>query len=586
MTRHPAARLLAAGLAALLVMPSPLAQAADDDPVLAVWEAFESTYSCQRCHHEPEPIANHSFADRPPRDAGDLSRQDEMYRWVRDDKHAIARIRIEPLRADQVQAEQQRILQQFSFADPDHVRHWVGPSNQLSRRICDALGYDVDSPDGYRQFAADCLTCHGGHDPNGAQQPGFDKPAELTGAQPGISCLACHQQDAAAAQQDDRWLLEHASLNDPSRDQWRLLSPQEKAARGMRDLVTISKQAELCIDCHVGNIAKGMFVTHGMYAAGHPPLPNFEMETFCRQMPQHWRSEAEQLQAFSEAEYPGTEEYFAVNYPGLVEAMRPRSVTLDAVAWNTRRAIVGAAAVRRRNAEMIVWAAESQSHWGDYAMYDCGACHHELQRPSLRQRRQRSGAPGRPRLHEWPDVLLAAVGSGAAAAKRQQQLDAAVAAKPFGDPLPCRDAAAGLLEELDKAVQRVEDGFVFTAPVSWQVIQRLSGLSQPQLLDYATARQVIWIVEAAASDLLRLAPESRQLAAVRTELELWKTNGVQPGGVIAAGGVGIATGLPSGREMFIFRENLHEELRRRAVYQPDALAESLQRLQDALAPQP
>ena len=49
------------------------------------------------------------------------------------------------------------------------------------------------------------------------------------------------------------------------------------------------RRTELCLSCHVGDIACGKFVTHDMFAAGDPPLPAFEIETFLEQMPPHWR---------------------------------------------------------------------------------------------------------------------------------------------------------------------------------------------------------------------------------------------------------------------------------------------------------
>src|SRR5438034_7388462 len=43
------------------------------------------------------------------------------------------------------------------------------------------------------------------------------------------------------------------------------------------------------MECHAGNAEKGKVVTHAMFAAGHPPLPNFEVGYFSRNLPQHWR---------------------------------------------------------------------------------------------------------------------------------------------------------------------------------------------------------------------------------------------------------------------------------------------------------
>jgi len=562
------------------------AQLVDDDPVAIAWERFPATFACQDCHAKADPIANFSFADAGQRKRGDFSRQNEMYRWVRDDKHAIARVRVEPLRKTEVQSEQKKIADTFQFSDPSGPQKWVGQSNELSRRICDALGFDVDRPEGYQQFAESCLTCHGGYDPSKGLQPEFARINDFKDSQPGISCLACHQESGGNADEMNAWILVHASLTDQKKP-WRLLPPEAKSARGMRDLTTTSKQADLCIDCHVGNISKGMFLNHAMYAAGHPPLPNFELETFCQSMPRHWRSESEQLQAFEEANYPGKEAYFAVNFPDFTAQLATSGGALDEVTWDSRRSLVGAIAVRRRIADMLVSAANSDSLWGDYSFYDCGACHHELRRPSLRQERGFPGAPGRPRLHEWPDILLETVVPTSSPAKAQKKLLELVSAVPFGDKLACGKAAGELLSAMNEPVKRIESEFGTKRQHAWTLIERLSRVEADAIVDYATGRQVMWSILVAVDELSRaknLTPEDlERLRDINTETSTWKVPNTDQGRLVSTTSVGIATELPAGRGMFIFRENLYEELERRANYEPNALYESLRRIHKTFA---
>src|SRR5213076_1317723 len=47
-------------------------------------------------------------------------------------------------------------------------------------------------------------------------------------------------------------------------------------------------RGQFCATCHVGSAADGRVVTHEMYAAGHPPLPPFELGTFMECQPKHW----------------------------------------------------------------------------------------------------------------------------------------------------------------------------------------------------------------------------------------------------------------------------------------------------------
>ncbi|HBJ34359.1 MAG TPA: hypothetical protein DDZ51_06265 [Planctomycetaceae bacterium] len=567
------------------------AQVIDDDPVSEAWRGFPETFACQSCHANAEPIAITSFADPRQRLRGDVSQQNEMFRWVRDDKHAIARLRVEPLRPVEVQAERQKVADTFRFTDPSGPDKWVGQSNVLSRRICDALGFDVDRPDGYQKFAESCLTCHGGYDPSAGPQPAFAKSADLKELQPGISCLACHQETGGVSGgiAKDAWVLTHASLTDQKKG-WRLLPPEAKSAQGMRDLTTTSKQVDLCIDCHVGNVSKGMFVNHAMYAAGHPPLPNFEMETFCRSMPRHWRTESEQLQAFEEANYPGKEAYFAVNFPEFTTRLTASGSSLSDVPWDTRRSLVGAVAVRRRIAEMLVQAASSDNLWGDYSFYDCGACHHELRRPSLRQLRGFPGAPGRPRLHEWPDIILETVAPSSTPAAAQKKLLQLVSAVPFGDKLACGKAADELFSSMNEPVKRIESEFGTRRQHAWTLIERLSRVGQAELLDYATGRQVMWSILVAVDELSRAkdlpAEDAPKLQAITAVTDAWRVPSTNQGRLVSTTSVGIATELPAGRGMFIFRENLYEELERRANYEPTALYESLQRIHRAFIPSP
>jgi hypothetical protein len=570
-----------------------------NDPVLAAWAAFPDTFSCSQCHYESTPVPNHRFDDPTELRRGDFSRQNEMHRWVREDKHSIARIRIEPLRPERIAAERARIVARFALADPRDVEQWVGASNELSQRICDSLGWDVDQPAGYQQFAATCLTCHGGYDPASGPQPAFSKVTDLNQIQPGISCLGCHQEVDGAGAGSQAWVLAHASLTDPQQRSWRLKSPAEKSSLGMRDLVGATEQARLCVDCHVGNPGQGMVLTHAMYAAGHPPLPSFELETFCRSMPRHWRDEAEQLKAFEQAAYPHAASYFATNYPRLAAAhpaagQEPSAAdgqaadlaTLSSIAWNSHRMLVGAATSRRRVAEQIVWAAETEGQWGDYALYDCGACHHELRRPSLRQQRGYPGRPGRPRAHEWPDVLTYVLDPSDAAFRSRQRFAMAITAVPFGNPADCREAANDCIISLDELLGRLETGEPLRAEQLWGILGRLVAIPPDALVDYAAARQVVWAIlvvtdELAASTRLT-EPQQVGLRKIRDEIATWKSPESAPGRLVPLGAIGITAELPAGRDQFIFEDNLREELDRRAAYDPTPLRQSLERIRGLL----
>ena len=120
----------------------------------------------------------------------------------------------------------------------------------------------------------------------------------------------------------------------------------------------------MCLSCHLGNIEEGRFISHAMFAAGHPPLPSFELQTFIDQLPPHWVP--------LEKKTPPQQKL--LHYTS--EPM-PRS----------HRVEVGNLEARRASATLIEQESRRVGVHGrpDWGVYDCFACHHELHRPSPRQ---------------------------------------------------------------------------------------------------------------------------------------------------------------------------------------------------------
>ena len=403
---------------------------AKPDPVLLSWGKLEDVDYCSGCHLQPKPSLS-GTSDTS------FSRQDETKFWIENDKHCIARRRVEPLSVDELIEEADRLRGKLGIeAVP---RDWFGASNVLSRRICNKLKYDVKTDAGYGKFRDNCLTCHGGY--RGAAD---DAKFALDGdAQPGISCNYCHQTDGHKMVKGD-WSQQHT---DTRSSEWRLAPPEEKSKAGMRDLVTITTQASLCFDCHVGNLKENKFVTHEMYAAGHPPLPSIELETFCGEMPQHWRSPAQLYESLSEFE--NRDQYFATNYPGLKQ--NPKDVF-----WNTRKMVIGMLTARKKALEMYI-DASSSGHWANYSLYDCSACHHELESTSQRQLRGFPGAPGRPRQAEWPVVLFNRLaGEGKLFKELEGDFTRRLTDQPFGNSAEVVGVAEQLHERLTVTLDRIE----------------------------------------------------------------------------------------------------------------------------------
>src|SRR5690606_29164512 len=133
-----------------------------------------------------------------------------------------------------------------------------------------------------------CLACHSGfplHDveiKGGLIDPSLTKDSHNRLVW-GVSCEACHgasRDGQVEGRHFPGWLEHHRKpgwVNKPAKEK------QEEF--GYYDIRSPLAKARMCVSCHVGNAEEGRVVTHEMYAAGHPPLPNFELETFLQQMP-------------------------------------------------------------------------------------------------------------------------------------------------------------------------------------------------------------------------------------------------------------------------------------------------------------
>ncbi len=468
-----------------------------NDPLYNLWRQNPGVTQCGICHYSP----TNDFAGRDT----DFCALSEARQWLDQDKHAISRLRIEPLTRQQVKEKTATV--RGSLSTPartgagSSVEYLYGDSNVVSHAICEKLGYAIDLDEGYARFRQNCLTCHAGFDIH-RLQPAFER---TDSSYPGIQCTTCHQLSELAHQNAEApWIALH------SRKSWRLLQHEEKATLGMRHLVDAMPQAELCTSCHIGDHSQGMFVTHEMYAAGHPPLPGFELQTYLAALPPHWRDVNETVKSLSQyAELTG---YLQSNIEGFHPSFDPRETF-----WETRRMLSGAIKSAERTAAMI---AEADDHWGDYALYDCAACHHELRLPSPRQARPIVGAPGRPRLLEWPTPLLQAAvllveeqageehAADIASARRQLLLE--VSRTPFGVQADCVPLAERLRSALAAAASTLSRQHI-GAEQARQVLRALCGKSsnpsrvdadlEDYLVDYQAARQVVWAIQVIDRDL-------------------------------------------------------------------------------------
>ncbi|MBI5760224.1 MAG: hypothetical protein HZA46_17040, partial [Planctomycetales bacterium] len=244
----------------------------------------------------------------------------------------------------------------------DHDKHsqaYKLLETELGQSICKSL--QIDLKDG--QTSQQCLSCHADWQ-KGTPRP---KPFDL---RQGVTCEACHGGAS-------NW----ANPTLHQQEEWRRVSPADKFAKhGMIDIRDPIARARVCNSCHIGDIEQGKFVTHEMYAAGHPPLPPIESETFADQMPKHWRSLLEKPDFEHRAVYEQLNRFRPNEHPS------SRGVVL-----------AGIESLRSANRLFAGEVAAAKGPWPDFAIFDCTACHHELTPKSWRLERGFGGnPPGRP----------------------------------------------------------------------------------------------------------------------------------------------------------------------------------------------
>lgn len=256
-------------------------------------------------------------------------------------------------------------------SDP-HSRAFEALKTDRGKKMGERLGYDVTQ-------ASHCLTCHAVDKyagetlhPDAVKEEAVKRFATAEG----VACVGCHGVRK-------EWQSEHYAEPpaSPGVIPWKGWPVAEKVKHGLRDLRDPAVKARLCTSCHVGSAELGRVVTHDMYAAGHPPLPPFELATYLTAQPRHW-------------EHPTKLDYFKTFKGDPWKQFHFHSDEVSAA----REFAAGAVAAVRAEADML--AADARKGEGiDFARFDCLACHHDLKTPSDRQARGYAGAPpGRPPL--------------------------------------------------------------------------------------------------------------------------------------------------------------------------------------------
>ena len=322
-----------------------------------------------------------------------------------------------------------------------------------------------------------CLACHAL-----VVNPDIEK-AKTFDLKEGVNCVVCH-----GAYRE--WVIDHPS--DLSGFD-KLTRAEKEEKKGLIDLWNPVRRAQLCASCHVGNLAspnEQKFVTHEMYAAGHPPLPSFEVAVFSNEMPRHWL-------------------YIRQKPDKAVERQHLKKSNFRYE--ETQLVLVGAAVTLVNSMNLLVAEADKAIAGKDVldlSNFDCYACHHDLQNPSWRQERgYGKGKPGRVPMKNWPAVLVKlachygaadeAAGKAKEAELKKQldDLDRAFQARPYGEAKAIKAAAeklAAWAKELAGEVNMKVCTAADAARLRKIVPTLYKAANKSQWLDFDSARQVAW----------------------------------------------------------------------------------------------
>jgi hypothetical protein len=366
-----------------------------------------------------------------------------------------------------------------------------------------------------------CLSCHSVNIPNERRMFAEEGSANNFNIRQGVSCDGCH----GPAQE---WIVRHAGppLGDPK---WRTLSPQEKEDRyGMFNLRDPAKRAQMCMSCHVGSPDEGKIVTHAMMAAGHPPLPSFELASFSQKLPPHWYAlkDTPYLQKASkeiqDKYHFGTADFQEARLAQATATVGMRNFTdllANRASWDGKapEALEGSPVwpppwlhLANFGARDSRWpelptnklfgldADKPGEQWSQIAMAqsDCYACHHELKSKSWRQLRgYDGGVPGRPPVLAWPFALNSLAGPAPEFDGKFRHLRSALDAEPFGNPAALVKAADGLSKWTHRAPAEMN------RKTAIGMLNNLCAVSESKYFDFESARQVAMAFKAIYGDV-------------------------------------------------------------------------------------
>jgi hypothetical protein len=435
--------------------------------------------ACQGCHNQDKPLENPTYKKTL---SYDFIRLQENNVWDAHDMHKQAFV---------------------NLLTSANVKDYPGlKANALAQRMEGILG---QGKKGYTVITdARCLACHASSKQPIAKSLLQMPIDQVFDTSEGVGCEMCHGHGS-------KYRNEHANdvpvkgkpaPGEATREvPWRAKHPLTKSNEfGLTDLRDPATATATCASCHVGSQKDGRFVTHEMYAAGHPPLPPLDLMAYSREQPRHWGLPSQMPFITNLAEKDAKKAWDTFHY---------RSEKVESSV--TRRFVESSIAALRSTAALTLQLADEakpNNDGLDFAAFDCYSCHHDLKYPSDRQARGYDGPPGRPQFRVAPFALARTVVGDEELGKRldaaRRELAFSFGNRSYGDPAAIAKAVASVNAWCDDAMKKVQDER-YTAEKRKMLLDRIirdAAQESPRpVADPELAQLYLWAVTTISLDI-------------------------------------------------------------------------------------
>jgi len=367
-------------------------------------------------------------------------------------------------------------------------------------------------------FLDNCLTCHAGIlveskknplEPSALElgRPWSEFVADRSAISSGsIGCEACHGRGV-------KYVFEHIAPD------WITYDPRAKMGKGFADLENSAIAAKVCLSCHLGDPSESKVVTHEMYAAGHPPLPPFDLAKFLDETcKKHWMELDAKSEKWTRA--PSSKNDLRVEYlrKHFNEKQDSAAGNLDAQIQGHFRKVqqsrVGQVMASLMSQDLMHHNAQNKQLYGDYGVYDCVGCHQTLYKQVRGATGLEGRVPGRPMGLMWTRTALSNLSHPGLARINafQQRLDQDLNKTPFGSPLDIQKSFSEFQQERSSAKEHLME--LACAPLDQQQADAwlVAFLQERQALmgNEWVAKQVYWSLGNYFDDFDRVAAHRHQ----------------------------------------------------------------------------